>query len=113
MAQAWSNWLAGAWENFRVEPEEIRELDDERVLVLVHISAKGRSSGLELDQMRARGVAIFHVRDGTVIRFVAYWAKPFQAGGLSVTCLRKAAFHGYVLTVDRVNPASYPSGRRE
>ena len=73
MAQAWSNWLAGAWEDFRVEPEEIRELDDERVLVLVHISAKGRSSGLDLDQMQARGVAVFHVRDSKVTRFIAYW----------------------------------------
>ena len=73
MAQARSNRLAGAWEDFRVEPEEIRELDDQRVLVLVHISAKGRSSGLDLDQMQVRGVAVFHVRDSKVTRFVAYW----------------------------------------
>src|SRR2546426_7691795 len=44
--------LLGAWEGFRTEADEYRELDDERVLVLAHLSGRGKTSGLELGQMR-------------------------------------------------------------
>ena len=51
---AWADFL-GAWEDYRVEAEEeYRELDDERVLVLIRIAGRGRTSGLELGQMRTR-----------------------------------------------------------
>jgi ketosteroid isomerase-like protein len=53
--------------------DEYRELDDERVLVLVNYSGRGRTSGLELRQMRARQAQLLHVRDGRVTRFVSYW----------------------------------------
>ena len=62
MAQAWRDWLAGAWEQWRVEPNEYRELDDERVLALVRYTARGKSSGLELGQMSVKGASVFHVR---------------------------------------------------
>jgi ketosteroid isomerase-like protein len=61
-----------AWEEFRGEADEYRELDDERVLVLVHWSGRGKKSGLELGQMRTRGAHLFHVRGGKVTRFVLY-----------------------------------------
>jgi len=35
MAEAWREFL-GNWKDWRIEVEEYRELDDERVLVLVH-----------------------------------------------------------------------------
>jgi ketosteroid isomerase-like protein len=60
------------WEEYRVEAEEYRELDAERVLVLVHRSGRGKMSGLEIGQMRMQGAHVFHVRDGKVTRFVAY-----------------------------------------
>jgi ketosteroid isomerase-like protein len=62
-----------AWERFRQEADTYRELDVERVLVLIHRSGRGKVSGLELGQMRAQGAHVFHVRDGTVIRLVVYW----------------------------------------
>src|SRR5439155_449668 len=33
LAEAWRSWLS-AWEDLRIEVDEFRELDDERVLVL-------------------------------------------------------------------------------
>ena len=59
-----------AWEDFRAEADEYRELDDERVLVLVHFSGRGKTSGLDLGQMRRRGANLFHIRDGKVTRLV-------------------------------------------
>jgi ketosteroid isomerase-like protein len=61
------------WEGFRGEVEDYRELDGERVLVLVDYSGRGKTSGLELGQTRAKGADVFHVRDGRVTRLVGYW----------------------------------------
>ena len=52
----------GAWKDFRAEVEEYRELGDERVLVLIRFSGRGKTSGLELDQMRAKGATLYCVR---------------------------------------------------
>jgi ketosteroid isomerase-like protein len=69
MAAGWRDWLR-AWRDFRAEPEEYLVLDGERVLVLVHNSGRGRTSGLELEQ---RSVAnLFELRDGKVVRLVIY-----------------------------------------
>ena len=58
------------WDDYRVEAEEYRELDDERVLVLTRQSGRGKSSGVEVRQRRA---TLFHVRDGKIVRRVNYW----------------------------------------
>jgi len=49
MAEGYRTWLS-AWTNFRAEPEEYLVLDDERILVLVHNTGRGRTSGLSLDE---------------------------------------------------------------
>ena len=72
MEKAWRAWLS-AWEDARINAEESRELDDERVLVLSSYSGRGKRSGLEVGQMRAEAAMLFHVRDGKVMRFVGYW----------------------------------------
>ena len=72
MAEATHEFLS-AWEDLRAEAEEYREIDGERVLVLIHHRGRGKTSGLELGQMQTKNAALFHVRDGKVIRFVAYW----------------------------------------
>jgi ketosteroid isomerase-like protein len=59
-------------EDFRIAVDEARELDSERVLVLVRASGRWKRSGLELGQMRTEGVNLFHVRGGKVTRFVRY-----------------------------------------
>jgi ketosteroid isomerase-like protein len=72
MAKGWRDWLS-AWEDFRSEAEEYRELDDERVLVLAHFSARGTTSGLEVGKIWTKGAALFHLRAGTLTRLVVYW----------------------------------------
>jgi ketosteroid isomerase-like protein len=72
MEEGWRDFLS-AWEELRIEVDEYRELDGERILVLVHFSARGKTSGLELEQMKAKGAELFHVRGGKVTRAVAYW----------------------------------------
>jgi ketosteroid isomerase-like protein len=71
MAEGWRDFL-GAWDELRVDPDEYRELDAERVLVLCHWSGRGKTSGLELGEVRTRSASIFHVRGGKVTRLVLY-----------------------------------------
>jgi ketosteroid isomerase-like protein len=71
MAEAWRVWLA-AWDDFRQEADEYREVDDERVLVFFRCSGRGKTSGLDLAQMHPLMVGVFHVREGRVTRFVGY-----------------------------------------
>jgi len=54
MAEGFRGWLS-AWEDVRIESDEYRELDNERVLVLVCSSGRGKASGLDLAQMGGGG----------------------------------------------------------
>jgi hypothetical protein len=74
MARAWRDVLA-AWGNWQVESEEFRELDNERVLVLVGASARGKTSGVNLGAVRGSltGANLFQVRSGRVTRLVVYF----------------------------------------
>jgi ketosteroid isomerase-like protein len=78
MAEYWRDFLS-AWEDYRVEAEEYSELDDERVLVLAQVSARGKSSRLEVGQdvgqIQMTGANLFHVRDGKVAKLVNYWGR--------------------------------------
>jgi hypothetical protein len=49
-----------------------RRLAGERVLVLTRFTGRGRTSGVELGQMRSEGAGLFHVRDGKVTRLLLY-----------------------------------------
>jgi ketosteroid isomerase-like protein len=71
MTEGWRDFLR-AWEHFRGEADEYRELDRERVLVLVRFVGRGKTSRLQLEQMRAKGAHLFHVREGKVTRLVFY-----------------------------------------
>jgi ketosteroid isomerase-like protein len=71
MADAWRAYL-GAWEEYRTEVDEYRELDGERVLVLLHLSGRGKTSGVQLEEIRTTAVNLFHVRGGKVTRLVLY-----------------------------------------
>ena len=71
MEEAWRAYL-GAWDEYRTEVDEYRELDGERVLVLVRLSGRGKASGLQLEELRTRAANLFHVRCGKVTRLVLY-----------------------------------------
>jgi ketosteroid isomerase-like protein len=72
MAQAEREFLS-AWENYRVDVEEYRELDSDRVLVLLRHTGRGRTSGVELGEMQSNAGALFQIRDGKVSRLILYW----------------------------------------
>jgi ketosteroid isomerase-like protein len=72
MAEAWRDIL-GAFEEFRTHVDEYRELDGERVLVLTHRRGRGKTSGLDLEQMRAKGAQLFEIRNGKVAKIVYYF----------------------------------------
>jgi ketosteroid isomerase-like protein len=58
------------WEEYRVETDGYRELDDEHVLVLSRVVGRGKGSGVELAQRRA---GTFQIRDGKITRLVMWW----------------------------------------
>lgn len=72
MAERFRDWLS-AWESFRVEADEYRELDDERVLVLLYVSGRGKTSGLQVGQIGTKGANLFHIRGRKVTRLVLHW----------------------------------------
>jgi hypothetical protein len=71
MAEGFRDWLS-AWEGFRVEADEYRELDDQRVLVLLHVSGRGRISGRQVGQIGTKGANLFHIRGRKVTRLVRH-----------------------------------------
>jgi ketosteroid isomerase-like protein len=61
------------WDRFLTYVDEYRELDAERVLVLVHNSGRGKASGLELGALPNQGAQMVHIRDGKVTRIAVYF----------------------------------------
>src|SRR5687767_5859466 len=84
MAEAMRDLLS-TWQGFRQEADEYRELDGDRVLVLARWSGRGKTSGLELRQMRANGAGLFHIRGGTVTRLVFYWDREHALADLGLS----------------------------
>jgi ketosteroid isomerase-like protein len=88
MAHAWHEWL-GAWEEYRVEVDEYRELDDERILVLMLHCGRGRTSGLDVGQMgegaKRAGANVLYFRDGRVTRLVLYWDRERALADLGIS----------------------------
>jgi ketosteroid isomerase-like protein len=72
MAEVWREAL-NAFEGLRTEADEYRALDEERVLVLVHFSGRGKTSGVEVGDIHMKGANVFHIRGGKVTRLVLYW----------------------------------------
>jgi len=71
MTDVWREVL-GAWEEFRAELEECRELDEKRVRVLTRNTGRGKTSGLKVDQLTTKGANVFRVCEGKTTRLVAY-----------------------------------------
>jgi ketosteroid isomerase-like protein len=84
MAEVNRVWLS-AWEAFRVQVDEYRALDDERVLALVRVYGRGKTSGLELGQLSTSGANLLHVRNGKVTRWVRYFDHDHALADLGLT----------------------------
>jgi len=74
-----------AWEDYGIKAEAYRELDDERVLVLVQLSGRGKASRLEIGDTDARGAEVWHVHDAKVTRLVMYWHRDQALAALGLT----------------------------
>src|SRR5947208_13450051 len=76
MWEAWRDFLS-VWAEWRVDADEYRELDCERVVVLENRCARAKGSGLRIGQMPretpSKGASLFHIRDRKVTRFVTYF----------------------------------------
>ena len=84
MAAAWREVLS-AWEDFRVELDDYREVDSERVLALLRFSGRGKASGIDAGQMRGKGATLLHVRERKVTRMVHYWDRDRAFADLGLT----------------------------
>jgi ketosteroid isomerase-like protein len=71
MAELWRDFLS-TWEHLRVGAKEVRELDDERVLVLARFSGRAKTSGLEAESVWGQAASLFQLREGKVYRLVLY-----------------------------------------
>ncbi|HEX5223635.1 MAG TPA: nuclear transport factor 2 family protein [Solirubrobacteraceae bacterium] len=71
MAGLWRQYLE-AWENVRARPDDFRDLGGGRVLALHTWSARGKVSGLTVEQIEARSAVLFQVVAGKVSKLVAY-----------------------------------------
>ncbi len=74
LVEAFSSILS-AWDRFRIEADEIRELDGERVLALDRYEGTAKSSGVQLADVQAQGATLFHVRHSKVTKIVIYWER--------------------------------------
>jgi hypothetical protein len=77
-----------AWEEVKIAADEYRELDDERVLVLMHMSGQGRRSGVDLGTIRATGAHLFQLQGHKVQRIAFYWESRHAFADLGLTAPR-------------------------
>lgn len=61
--------LYDTWEHYRLEPEKVQAVDEERVLAVLREVARGRASGVEV---ASRWGYLFTFRDDKVARIEAY-----------------------------------------
>jgi ketosteroid isomerase-like protein len=71
MTEGWREMLS-VMTGHRVEAYGFRELGGGRVLVLFHLRGLGKTSGLDLGQLRTRLASLFCINDGKVTRLVNY-----------------------------------------
>ena len=84
LAEGWGTTMA-AWDNLSVTAEEYRELDDERIIVLHRFRARGKMSGLQIDEGLTKGAVLFAVHQGRVRRLVVYLRRDSAFADLGLT----------------------------
>jgi GNAT superfamily N-acetyltransferase len=77
--------FAGAWEGYRVEVDQYRELDRDRVLVFVHDAGRGKTSGLDIGRMVGERAMLFQLSFGKVRRLTIYWERDRAFADLGLT----------------------------
>jgi ketosteroid isomerase-like protein len=77
--------IVNAWDGFHPDVSEFRQLDEERILVTIRFSARGKASGLEIGQMHAHGASLLHVRGGKITKLVLYFDRERALADLGLT----------------------------
>ncbi|HME05386.1 MAG TPA: nuclear transport factor 2 family protein [Solirubrobacteraceae bacterium] len=72
MAEGYRDFLSN-WDDYRMQGDEFREVDDERVFVLVHATGRGKASGVELGETWSKSAAVFRVKAGRVTMIIHYF----------------------------------------
>jgi ketosteroid isomerase-like protein len=80
--RAWIEEIRQQWDVYEIVSREYQDLGDERVLVLGTWRARGRTSGVELNNQPAAW--LIETADGRITRMQTFTdrAKAFQAAGL-------------------------------
>jgi ketosteroid isomerase-like protein len=80
--EEWQRSEKEAWESLRVEPDEFRDLGNDRVLVTGNVIGRGRASGVELN---APAAWVMTMRGSRICAFHAYGSRieALEAAGLS------------------------------
>ena len=76
--------VLGAYDDYHTVAEEFRELEDGRVLKFHSYSGRGKTSGMEIGQMAAKGADLFEIRDGKVTRLVIYFDRKHALADLGL-----------------------------
>ena len=73
MSKAWGEILAAYTYN-SIVIEEIRQIDDELVLVLSAFTGRGKASGIGASEgIRMSGATLWQIRNGKVVRHAVYF----------------------------------------
>ena len=82
--EAWRDYADSLpWgRSLKFEPERFFDVDDERVLVFMHVTAEGEGSGIPVERRTAHE---YTIRDGAVVRVKGYADREeaLEAAGLS------------------------------
>jgi ketosteroid isomerase-like protein len=68
MLGEWRRWR-GAWDSYEVEVEDVLE-QGERVVALLHVRARSRGAGVDID---SRSADVFTVRDGLIVTYAGFF----------------------------------------
>ncbi len=76
--------VLGAYDDYCTVAEEFRELDDGRVLKFHSYSGRGKTSGMEIGQISAKGADLFEIHNGKVTRLVIYFERAHALADLGL-----------------------------
>jgi ketosteroid isomerase-like protein len=71
MASVFRSWLS-AWKDWKLVAESYLEVDGERVLVPYRFTGRGKTSRMDVGQLRTLGAHVFDIREGKVVRLTVY-----------------------------------------
>ena len=60
------------WKDYRGKADEYRELDADRIRVLLSVGGRGKTGDLRVGEIQARGATRFNIHEDKVTRFVVY-----------------------------------------